>query len=66
MLEHLPFSSLMALLTAVCCLFLITGGWLFLVVTRSSARTVAIQALGVSINIELGTNNSGEQGGQDG
>lgn len=55
MLSELQFPSLLAVLTAVCALFAITGGWLFLLVSRSRTKQVSIAGFGISITIDTRT-----------
>lgn len=52
-LESVISSHVMEALTALCLLVLITGAWLFLVITRSKARRLKFGAFGVSIEVEM-------------
>lgn len=52
MIEHLSLPSLLAILVTVCSLFVITGVWLFVLITRSNAAQVTVAGFGVSVSID--------------
>lgn len=52
MIDHLSLPSLLAILTAICALFVITGGWMYLLVTRSGTKQVTISGFGVSVTVD--------------
>lgn len=52
MIENLTFPSLLAVLTTICALFVITGGWLFLLVSRSQIRQVSVSGFGISVTVD--------------
>lgn len=52
MLDQLPLPSLLAILTAVCALFVITGGWLYLLVTRSQTKQIVVTGFGISVTVD--------------
>lgn len=51
MIDQLPFPSLLAILVTICALFVITGGWLYLLITRSAANQVTVSGFGISVTM---------------
>lgn len=70
MIDQLPFPSLLAVLTTLCALFVITGAWLYLLVTRSYTKQVSVSGFGISVTIDTRTigrrASDHTQGGQNG
>lgn len=56
MIDQLSLPSLLAILTAICALFVITGGWLYLLVTRSHSAQVTVSGFGISVTIDTRLN----------
>lgn len=52
MIEHLPFNSLLALLTAFCGIFIITGAWLYLLMVHSKAKRINLSGFGVHLTVD--------------
>lgn len=53
MWHELSFPSLLAMLTALTGLFVVTAGWLYLVMRRTRAARINLRALGVSVEIDM-------------
>lgn len=53
MWHELSFPSLLAVLTALAGLFVVTASWLYLVMRRTRAAKISLRALGVSVEIDM-------------
>lgn len=53
MWHELPFPSLLAVLTALTGLLVVTAGWLYLVMRRTRAAKISLRAFGVSVEIDM-------------
>lgn len=53
MWHELSFPSLLAMLTAVASLVIVSAVWLYLVMRRTRAARINLRALGVSVEIDM-------------
>lgn len=60
MWHELQFPSLLAMLTAMSGLFVVSAVWLYLVMRRTRAARINLRALGVSVEIDMTKERRGE------